>query len=134
VRYHRAVLVRSFHVLVAAAVTAVAGGPQGCQCQCGGGSGALTSPAVHNVSSSPECDAVCKKIEGCGAQCDRDAQCKIDRGKCVASKKALLRCQAEKSVFTCLPPSGFSTASTCVEDEALCTGADPETTKVPTTP
>ena len=125
------VLVRTFHVLVAAAVTLIAGGPQGCQCQCGGGSGgSLSSPTVHNVSSSPECDAVCKKIEGCGATCDRDAQCKIDRGKCAASKKAVLECQAE-GAFTCLPPAGFSMASTCVEDEALCTGADPETTKVP---
>ena len=65
-----------------------------------------------------------------GATCDRDAQCKIDRGKCAASKKAVPKCQAE-GAFTCLPPAGFSMASTCVEDEALCTGADPETTKVP---
>ena len=120
----------SSHLLVAGAVIAAVGAPQGCQCQCGGGSGSLSSPTVHNVSSSPECDAVCKKIEGCNAQCDRDDQCKIERGKCAASKKALLRCQAEKGAFTCLPPAGFSTASTCVEDESICTGADPETTKV----
>lgn len=107
-------------------------GVSGCRCACGAGSGGgLTTPAVHNVSSSAECDALCKRIEACGAACDRDDKCKIDRGMCAASKRALLRCEADSTAFTCLPPSGFSMASTCTEDEALCTGSDADTTRVP---
>jgi len=128
-------LLRPLHVALAATAIASGGSLDGCRCECGGGSGGtLSTPTVHNVSKSRECDAVCTKIEACGAQCDRDDKCKIDRGKCAASKKALLRCEADKGAFTCLPPSGYSMASPCAEDESLCTGADPDTTKLPLAP
>ncbi|MEJ7732219.1 MAG: hypothetical protein WKG00_23810 [Polyangiaceae bacterium] len=118
-----------------AAAFVLCAGIAGCRCECGAGSGGTPStPSVHNVSTSAECDAVCKRIEACGARCDRDERCKIERGKCPASKRALLQCEATKGTFTCLPPSGFTVASGCNEDEALCTGADAETTRVPPTP
>ena len=114
---------------------AAAGGLDGCRCACSGGSGGtLSTPTVHNVATSPECDGVCKKIEACGTKCDRDDKCKIERGKCAASTRALLRCEAEKGTFTCLPGSAYAMTSPCVEDATLCTGADADTTKVPESP
>jgi hypothetical protein len=118
-----------------AAAFVVSTGMAGCRCECGAGSARSGStPSVHNVSGSAECDAVCKRIEACGARCDRDERCKVERGKCPVSKRALLQCEATKGTFTCLPPTGFTLTSGCSEDEALCTGADADTTKVPAAP
>jgi hypothetical protein len=76
-------------------------------------------PEPKDVAGSSECDAYCAKVEECGSTCVPATDCKVPTGKCAASVRDYLDCQATSGQWYC-GSSGFSVVHSCKYDASLC--------------
>jgi hypothetical protein len=105
--------------------TCSTGGMSECTMRCGGHGGLASVGPAPNVATSAECDAFCNKIASlaCGSsKCDRYFWCLVQPGECEASVRAVLACQAQTEMFTCLDGGGWSGTGSCFQQPNLCGG------------